>query len=106
MADEALEPLPDPEEQEGGPVKTFLEHLEDLRWVLIKCLAALLLGMVACLSASPWIVKILTYPLGKAQRITGKTINLNPLHPLGGFSISMKIAFYGGITLALPFILY
>ena len=26
----------DPEEEEGGPVKSFLEHLEDLRWVLIK----------------------------------------------------------------------
>src|ERR1041385_8980835 len=26
--------------------------------------------------------------------------------PLGGFTISMKISLYGGITLALPFILY
>ena len=25
-----------PDEAEGGPVKTFLEHLEDFRWVLIK----------------------------------------------------------------------
>jgi hypothetical protein len=24
-----------PDEAEGGPVKTFLEHLEDFRWVLI-----------------------------------------------------------------------
>jgi sec-independent protein translocase protein TatC len=106
MADEALEPLPDPEEQEGGPVKTFLEHLEDLRWVLIKCLAALLLGMVACLGASPYIVEILKRPKTKAELITHTSIPLNPLHPIGGFTISMKIAFYGGISLALPFILY
>ena len=25
-----------PEEEEGGPVKSFLEHLEDFRWALIK----------------------------------------------------------------------
>jgi len=31
----------DQDEEEGGPVKSFLEHLEDLRWVLIKSLAAL-----------------------------------------------------------------
>ena len=35
-------------EQEGGPVKSFLEHLEDLRWVLIKSLAATGLGMLLC----------------------------------------------------------
>ena len=34
-ASHAPEPLTE-EEEEGGPVKSFLEHLEDLRWVLIK----------------------------------------------------------------------
>jgi hypothetical protein len=32
----------------GGPVKTFLEHLEDLRWTLIKCLCAVVISMVVC----------------------------------------------------------
>ena len=36
---------------EGGPVKSFLDHLEDLRWVLIKSLAALGIGMLICLIA-------------------------------------------------------
>lgn len=102
MADEPLEPVPVPEEEEGGPVKTFLEHLEDLRWVLIKCVSALMLGMVACLAGSNYIVKILKWPLDRAAL----GIKLNPLHPIGGFTIAMKIAMYGGITLALPFILY
>ncbi len=102
MADEPLEPIPDPEEEEGGPVKTFLEHLEDLRWVLIKCVSALMLGMVACLAGSNYIVNVLTWPLAKS----GASVKLDTLGPLGGFTISMKIAMYGGITLALPFILY
>ena len=33
----------------GGPVKSFLEHLEDLRWMLIKSGAALLVSMIVCL---------------------------------------------------------
>jgi hypothetical protein len=36
----------DQEEEEGGPVKSFLEHLEDLRWVLIKSIAAAGVAMV------------------------------------------------------------
>jgi sec-independent protein translocase protein TatC len=100
MADEPLEILPDNEEEEGGPVKTFLEHLEDLRWVLIKCFAALLLSMAACLAAAPKITKFLSYP---AERV-GQTIKW--IGPLDGFVSSMKMALYGGITLSLPIILW
>lgn len=101
MAEEPLEPIPQ-DEEEGGPVKTFLEHLEDLRWVLIKCVSALLLGMVTCLAAAPTITTLLKYPMDKA----GLTVDLNPMGPLAGFMISMKMALWGGITLSLPFILY
>ena len=90
------------DEEEGGPVKTFLEHLEDLRWVLIKVGASLLLGMVVCLAGTPQIIKFLTWPLHAADN----KIELQFLNPIGGFMISMKIALYGGITLALPAILY
>ncbi len=103
MATEPEDVRPDEEEEEGGPVKTFLEHLEDLRWLLIKIGASLLVGMVACLAASPYIIDFLTWPLHHA---VGNKIELQFLNPIGGFMISMKIAFYGGITLALPAILY
>lgn len=59
---------PDQEEQEGGPVKTFLEHLEDLRWVLIKSLVAVAVGMLVCLIAGNYVVRILERPLRKAVR--------------------------------------
>jgi sec-independent protein translocase protein TatC len=54
------------EEEEGGPVKSFLEHLEDLRWVLIKSLVALGVAFVVCLIASDRVVKVLTRPLDRA----------------------------------------
>ena len=102
MADEPLQTIPDPEEEEGGPVKTFLEHLEDLRWVLIKCFASLLLGMVACFAAGNYIVDFLELPLEKSN----SGIRLETLGPVGGISIIMKIGLYGGITIALPAIIY
>jgi sec-independent protein translocase protein TatC len=54
-------------EDEGGPVKSFLEHLEDLRWVLIKSLAALGVGFVVCLVAGDKVMDVLMYPLRHAQ---------------------------------------
>ena len=57
----------DQEEEEGGPVKSFLEHLEDLRWVLIKSLVALGVAFVVCLIAGDWVVAVLTRPLQKAK---------------------------------------
>jgi sec-independent protein translocase protein TatC len=55
------------QDEEGGPVKSFLEHLEDLRWVLIKSLAALGVGFVVCLVAGDWVVSALTYPIKRAR---------------------------------------
>ena len=58
---------PDEQDEEGGPVKSFLEHLEDLRWVLIKSLAALGVAFVVCLVAGDYVVAVLTYPLKHAR---------------------------------------
>jgi len=67
MADPIEEPHPDDlEEEGGGPVKTFLEHLEDLRWTLIKSGAALLVGMIVCLYATDKIIAVLKWPLEEA----------------------------------------
>src|SRR5216110_3277617 len=68
MADEpGSEHLDQLEEFEGGPVKTFLEHLEDLRWVLIKTIAAIGVAFVICLFAGPYVIAILKYPLSRAK---------------------------------------
>ncbi|PWU11629.1 MAG: twin-arginine translocase subunit TatC [Verrucomicrobia bacterium] len=54
-------------DDEGGPVKSFLEHLEDLRWVLIKSLASLGVAFIVCLVAVPTVMKVLTFPLSRAR---------------------------------------
>ncbi len=63
---EPLEGQEVPEEEEGGPVKSFLEHLEDLRWVLIKSLVAAGVAMLLCLIAGHYVFGILVWPLERA----------------------------------------
>jgi len=68
MANEREGRGPDePHDEEGGPVKSFLEHLEDLRWVLIKSLAALGIAFIACMVGGDHVVAVLTYPLKRAK---------------------------------------
>src|ERR1035438_6542472 len=62
----AHEPDRPEDSPEGGPVKTFLEHLEDFRWMLIKSIVALFLGMLICLFAANDVVGIIKWPLGHA----------------------------------------
>jgi sec-independent protein translocase protein TatC len=61
------EPVRRPEDEEGGPVKSFLEHLEDLRWVLIKSAAALSVAMLICLIAGNHVVEIMKWPLSRGH---------------------------------------
>lgn len=157
-------------EEEGGPTKSFLEHLEDLRWVLMKCGSVVGIGILGCLFAAPYLVKVLTWPLENsdiheaetqprltmlvgtnrlasfnldtnranlfgtnqhlivelvpvevgsnmllavrkatnetAVKMAEKRVNLVNLGPSSAFFVSLKLALYGGIALALPFLMY
>ena len=54
-------------EQEGGPVKPFLDHLEDLRWLLLRCGVATALCMALCLVAADKLMDVLLHPLEQAR---------------------------------------
>lgn len=59
----------EPEDEEGGPIKPFLEHLEDLRWTLVKSVVAVLLGMLICLVAGRYLVAVLMWPLEESGKL-------------------------------------
>ena len=54
------------ETAEGGPVKSFLEHLEDFRWLLVKCAVALSLAMLVCLIGANYVIGVIKWPLTRA----------------------------------------
>jgi len=66
MADD-FESEPPDHQSEGGPVKSFLDHLEDLRWVLIKSVVTLGVAMLLCLIAGNFVVNILKWPVERAK---------------------------------------
>jgi sec-independent protein translocase protein TatC len=79
MADEPVAErldVQEEEEAEGGPIKSFLEHLEDLRWVLIKCGVAAGVAMLVCLLAGNRLVRILEWPLQRAPVLASKVPTL------------------------------
>lgn len=93
------------EPREHGPVKPFLEHLEDLRWVLVKTLSVISVAWMACFYLGPQIFDILQKPL-KWSGIEEPSKFLRVFGPAEAFAISFQLALYAGLVLAVPFILY
>ena len=68
MAEGEEEIRPEDQEVEGGAVKSFLEHLEDLRWVLVKSSVALVTAMLLCLYGTKQLKAILQWPIDRAYQ--------------------------------------
>jgi sec-independent protein translocase protein TatC len=84
--------------------KPFLDHLEDLRWTLLKCIVAFVTASVACFIFRKEILNVLTAPLfAEVSRDSGF---LSALGVADSFMISIKVAAFAGLVVALPFILF
>ncbi len=96
--------LPDDDDVRGGlETKPFLAHLEDLRWTIIRCVAALAVGVVVCAFSAKYILDALYVPYRQAGQDPTKLFNFGVVDP---FSIHMEISIFGGIILSLPALLY
>ncbi|HEY6866685.1 MAG TPA: twin-arginine translocase subunit TatC [Candidatus Eisenbacteria bacterium] len=85
----------------GDPRQTgempFLEHLEELRRVLISCIVAVAIGAIAAW----WIAPIVLEDI--IRRTVGHVIVLSPLEALNE---RLKLTLVLGLCLTLPFVLY
>lgn len=80
--------------------KPFLEHLGDLRTMLIRLAAFLGLGMLVALPLTPWILEILKHPLSRTDVNPDRFLVV--LDVTGGISIAMRVMFWGGVIISLP----
>ncbi len=87
-------------------VKPFLEHLEDLRWTLVKMAAALGVAMFGSFIFRAELAGVVEQPLYGIGLPGGMRANLQTLGPIDSMSISINLAFYAGLILAFPFLLY
>ena len=66
---------------DGDIVKPFLDHLEDLRWTLVRMISALSIAMIVAFVFRKDLAATLAYPLMKALGVGSETtlITTNPI---------------------------
>lgn len=77
---------------------SFVDHLEEMRWVIIKCLASIIIFTIASFIFSERLITFITAPYPGEQLIT-----LSPMEP---FTIRLNISVIMGIIISLPVIIY
>jgi sec-independent protein translocase protein TatC len=90
---------------------TLTEHLGELRSRIIRCLLAVVLGIIIILAAYDWVLDFLLEPYRDlcferpelCELSNGNVISISPLE---GFATRLSISTYGGILLALPVLMW
>ena len=84
----------------------FLEHLDELRGTLVKCVVAFLIFAVLIGIFMKEFNDVLLWPLNVVRaEHPGATLDLGTSKPLEGFSVMLQMCTMGGLMLASPFIL-
>lgn len=85
----------------------FLDHLEELRWTLFKCLIVFVLAVVV---VGVFLKGASSFLNGPLERAMGEAAlerqGLFMTSPMGVFSVMIQVCFLGGLGLSLPFMLF
>ncbi len=88
--------------EETSTEMSFLDHVEELRWRIIRSLVALFAATVLCLAFYRRILDLLILPVNRLSN----PMHLQVLKVQGMFVVTLEVAFFGGLILSLPYILY
>ena len=83
---------------------SFIDHLEELRWRIIKMLSSIILGGVVTFFFIDFFLELLLKPLENID--IGNPISLQVLSVQGMFIIKWSIALIGGLITSVPVITY
>jgi sec-independent protein translocase protein TatC len=92
------------EKSDGDIVKPFLDHMEDLRWTIIKMIVIQILMMVISFYFRKDLMNLLKAPLAKVDPNLPNELIITNI--AGSFLISLELAFFAGIAMAFPFHVY
>jgi sec-independent protein translocase protein TatC len=85
-------------------VKPFLDHLEDLRWMLVKMAVALGIGMVVAFCFHTPLIEMLQRPLRQLDpHLVTKLQVFSVTDPM---IIVMDVTFYAGLVITFPVLLF
>lgn len=93
------------QEDEDGATMTLVEHLEELRRRIFKCLISIVVGAVLAFIFRVQIFKVLLYPLPKAADML-KPGTLVVTGIAEGFTVYLLVSIAVGVVIGLPVILY
>lgn len=96
-APEGAEPIRPPGEM------PLTDHLDELRWRILKSGAAILAGFAVCFAFNQQVITLILAPAYKAALVSGKLVFTAPAEY---FVAALKVSFFGGLFLALPVLLY
>ncbi len=82
---------------------TFLDHLEELRWRLVKSVIGLLVATIVCGIFSDWLVN---EAILRPSRLTKPPLVLINTVPYGQITFYMIVVLMAGLILSSPWILY
>src|ERR1051325_6985656 len=82
---------------------SFLDHLEELRWRLVKAVLGLLAAVIVCGIFSDWIVNQVILRPGQ---LTNPPLKLINTIPYGQITFYMMVVLVSGLILSSPWILY
>ena len=88
---------------ESESSKPFLDHLEDLRWMIVKIAITLAAAMILCFAFRSTLVRVIQAPLHEVGAQVGA---LKALGITDSIVISFHLAFYAGIIISFPLLLY
>jgi len=86
----------------GEKEMPFLDHLEELRWRLLKSLISVFVFMLIALAFSDYLLEFLLYP-GKQLEVP---IQIQVLKVQTVFMIKLEMALVAGVIFSLPVIIY
>ena len=82
---------------------SFLDHLEELRWRIIKSLAGVVIGSIIVAFFIDWIVNVVLF--GPAK-LTNPPLTIINLKPYGQFVLYMEVILIGGLIVSIPNVIY
>ena len=82
---------------------SFLDHLEELRWHLIRAAAGVLVSLAVCGYFADWLINVVI--LGPSTR-TNPPLELINTIPYGQITFYMMVVIVGALILSVPWILY
>ena len=88
----------------GSKSMSFIDHLEELRWRIIKIISSIIFGGILTFFFIDFFLELLLKPLDNTN--SDNPINLQVLSVQGMFIIKWSIALIGGVVLAIPVITF